>query len=115
MANFVKEHDTTISNTVKDVDASSTSCQKSSMAVDESTRDCKQETANIEKLISDAHVFLDSLKAATEKNTPMVITSVDTLTNLLQIEKKHFKEARRAIKSDYNEFQSSVNQRLNKL
>ncbi|KAL7598604.1 pollen-specific leucine-rich repeat extensin-like protein 2 [Lactuca sativa] len=38
---IVKEHDTTISNVVKDIDASTSSYQKASIAIDESTKDCK--------------------------------------------------------------------------
>ncbi|XP_023761201.1 uncharacterized protein LOC111909654 [Lactuca sativa] len=115
LATFVKEHDTSISNVVKATDASTSSCQKASIAVEESTKDCKQATAKVEKLISYAHVFLDSLQAAAQKNAQMVNASVDNLTSSLQTEKKHFEEARQVMETNYTKLQSSIHTHLDKL
>lgn len=61
MATFVKEHDSSIAKATKAIDASTSSCQQATTAIEESTKSCKQATENVQKLISDAHVLLDSL------------------------------------------------------
>ncbi|CAI9275849.1 unnamed protein product [Lactuca saligna] len=63
----VKEHDTSISNAVKAIDASTSQCHKGSLAVETSTKECKEVTTKVEKLISEAQIFLDSLQVAAQK------------------------------------------------
>ena len=112
---FVKEHDTSIFNAAKAIDASTSSCQKETIAIEESTKYFKHATENVEKLIYDAHIFLDSLQAAALKNPQTVNASGDNLTQSLQAENKHFDEARQNTKSDYKELQTSIHDRLEKL
>ncbi|XP_023747684.1 flocculation protein FLO11-like [Lactuca sativa] len=64
----IKEHDTSISNAAKAVDASTSQCQKDSLAVEASTKYCKEVPVKVEKLVSEAQIFLDSLQTAAQKN-----------------------------------------------
>nr|KAJ0203831.1 hypothetical protein LSAT_V11C500231530 [Lactuca sativa] len=82
----VKDHDTSISNATKAIDASTSQSQKASLAVEASTKDCKDVTAKVEKLISEAQIFLDSLQAAAQKNGNNVTVSVDSLKRSLETE-----------------------------
>nr|KAJ0221851.1 hypothetical protein LSAT_V11C200062850 [Lactuca sativa] len=73
----VKEHYTSISNAANAIDASTSQCLKAPLAVESSTKDCKEATAKIEKLISEAQIFLDSLQSAAWKNTHTVNASAE--------------------------------------
>ncbi|XP_052621634.1 pollen-specific leucine-rich repeat extensin-like protein 2 [Lactuca sativa] len=78
-SSVVAEHSATLFAAAKAIEASSSQCQQSSLAVDASTKECKEATPKVNKLISEAHLFLDSLQAAAAKNAATVNTSVETL------------------------------------
>ncbi|CAH1431384.1 unnamed protein product [Lactuca virosa] len=98
---LVKEHQDSIEKATKAVDASTTSCQKAA--------------ENVDKIIYDAQVFLDSLQAAAQKNANMVNATIKDLTTTLQEEHKHFESIRKGIQADNAEFVSSVKARLDQL
>ncbi|CAI9259094.1 unnamed protein product [Lactuca saligna] len=54
-------------------------CQQASLAVDASTKECREVTVKVDKLVSEAHLFLDSLQAASAKNAQIVNASVENL------------------------------------
>ncbi|XP_023737212.1 uncharacterized protein LOC111885160 [Lactuca sativa] len=85
LATFVKEHDSSISNAAKDIEASTSSFQKATIA------------------------------AAAQKNAQTITASVDNLTTSLQAEKKHFEEARQSLNSENTELQTLIHAHLYKL
>ncbi|CAI9271030.1 unnamed protein product [Lactuca saligna] len=60
-SSVVAEHSATLSATAKAIEASISQCQQASRAVDASTKECKEATAKVNKLVSQAQLFLDSL------------------------------------------------------
>ena len=57
----VQEHSASLSAAAKSIEASTSQCQQASLAVEASTKECKEATAKVNKLVSQAHLFLDSL------------------------------------------------------
>nr|KAJ0211645.1 hypothetical protein LSAT_V11C400202070 [Lactuca sativa] len=82
----IKEHDTSISNAAKAVDASTSQCQKDSLAVEASTKYCKEVPVKVEKLVSEAQIFLDSLQTAAQKNAHSIHSKVDDRLTQLEAE-----------------------------
>ncbi|XP_052621019.1 gibberellin-regulated protein 14-like [Lactuca sativa] len=78
------EHSATLSAAAKVIEASTSQCQQASLAVDASTKECKEATAKVDKLVSKAHLLLDSLQAAAAKNAQTVNASVENLQRSLQ-------------------------------
>ncbi|KAL7591659.1 pollen-specific leucine-rich repeat extensin-like protein 2 [Lactuca sativa] len=78
-SSVVTEHSATLSDAVKAIKASTSQCQQASLAIDASTKECKAATAKFDKLVSEAHLFLDSLQAAAAKNAQTVNASVENL------------------------------------
>ena len=60
-SSVVKEHDASLSAVAKASDASTSQCQKASLAVEASTKECKDATTKVDKLVYEARLFLDSL------------------------------------------------------
>ncbi|XP_052627464.1 flocculation protein FLO11-like [Lactuca sativa] len=90
----VQEHSASLSAAVKAIEASTSQCQQASLAVEASTKECKEATAKVDKLVSEAHLFLDSLQAAAKKNAQTVNASVDNLQRSLQSERSNLEAAR---------------------
>ena len=78
-SSVVTEHSATLSAVAKAIEASTSQCQQASLAVDASTKECKEATAKVDKLVSQAHLFLDSLQAVAAKNAKTINTSVENL------------------------------------
>ncbi|XP_023772051.1 uncharacterized protein LOC111920723 [Lactuca sativa] len=91
---IVQEHRASHTNAAKAIDASISQYQKASLAVETSTKECKEATAKVDKLVSEAILFLDSLQAATQKNSQTVNASVDNLQRSLQAERSKLESAR---------------------
>ncbi|XP_023732336.1 flocculation protein FLO11-like [Lactuca sativa] len=81
-----QEHSSSLSAAAKAIEASTSQCQQASLAVEASTKECKEATAKVDKLVSEAHLFLDSLQAEAKKNAQTVNASVDSLQRSLQSE-----------------------------
>ena len=96
---------------MKAIDALTSQCQKASLAVETSTKDCKEGTAKVEKLISEAQIFLDSLQAAAQKNANTVTASVDSLKRSLEAELSQLGVARKAIEASNEELHTKVDER----
>nr|KAJ0190125.1 hypothetical protein LSAT_V11C800390930 [Lactuca sativa] len=111
----VKEHDTSISNAAKAIDASNSQCQKASLAVEASTKDYKEATTKVEKLILEAQIFLDSLQEAAQKNAHRVNASVDFLKRSLEAELSQLGVAHKAIEAANEELHSKFDDRLTQL
>ncbi|KAL7598863.1 hypothetical protein Lser_V15G21253 [Lactuca serriola] len=111
----VKEHDTSISNATKAIDASTSQCQKASLAVEASTKYCKEATAKVDKLISEAQIFLDSLQATAQKNAHTVTDLVDSLKSSLKAELSQLGVVRKAIEAATEELGTKVDERLTTL
>ncbi|XP_023738131.1 extensin-like [Lactuca sativa] len=60
-SSVVQEHNASLSDAAKAIDASTSQCHKAYLAVEASTKECKEATAEFDKLVSEAHLFLDSL------------------------------------------------------
>nr|KAJ0199245.1 hypothetical protein LSAT_V11C600325250 [Lactuca sativa] len=111
----VAEHSATLSAAAKAIEASSDQCQQASIVVDASTKECKEATAKVDKLVSDAHLFLDSLQAAAAKNVATVNTSVETLQKTLQSKCSNLEAAHHAIEEANASLHAKVNERLTQL
>nr|KAJ0206998.1 hypothetical protein LSAT_V11C500236450 [Lactuca sativa] len=114
-SSVVKEHDTSISIVAKAIDASTSQCEKASLAVEASTKECKDATAKVEKLISNAQILLYSLRAATQKNAQTVNASVDTLTRSLEAEPTQLEVVQKSIETANEELHTKVDTRLTQL
>ncbi|CAI9270550.1 unnamed protein product [Lactuca saligna] len=90
-------------------------CQQASLAVDASIKECQEATAKVDKLVSKAHIFLDSLKAAAAKNAQTLNASVENLQRSLQCERSNHEAARQAIKQANETLHANVNDRLTQL
>ncbi|XP_052627167.1 uncharacterized protein LOC128133688 [Lactuca sativa] len=111
----VAKHSATLSAAAKAIEASSSQCQHASIVVDASTKECKEATAKFDKLVSEAHLFLDSLQAAATKNAATVNTSVETLQKTLQSECSNLVAARHAIEEANASLHAKVSERLTQL
>ncbi|XP_023742892.1 uncharacterized protein LOC111891036 [Lactuca sativa] len=107
----VAEHNATLCAAAKAIEASSSQCQQASIAIDASTKECKEATAKVDKLVSEAHLFLDSLQATAAKNVATGNTSVKTL----QSECSNLEAARHAIEEANASLHAKVNERLTQL
>ncbi|XP_023746986.1 pollen-specific leucine-rich repeat extensin-like protein 2 [Lactuca sativa] len=85
-SSVVAEHSATLSAAAKAIEASSSQCKQVSLVVDASTKECKEATTKVNKLVSEAHLFLDSLQAAAAKNAETINTSLETLQKTLRSE-----------------------------
>ncbi|XP_052625879.1 uncharacterized protein LOC128132917 [Lactuca sativa] len=106
---------TSLSVAAKAIEASTSQCQQASLAVDASTKECKEATAKVYKLVSEAHLFLDSLQAAAKKNAQTVNTSVEKLQRSLQYERSNLEATRQAIEAANETLHANVNDRLTQL
>ncbi|CAI9300098.1 unnamed protein product [Lactuca saligna] len=86
-------HHVALTSAAKAIEASTSQCQQASIAVDASTKECKEATAKFDKLVSEAHLFLDSLQAAAAKNTQTVNALVENLQRSLQSERSNLEAA----------------------
>ncbi|XP_052622678.1 uncharacterized protein LOC128127967 [Lactuca sativa] len=110
-SSLVAEHSASLSDAAKAIEASTSQCQQTSCAVDASTQECKEATTKVDKLVSDAHIFLDSLQAVAAKNAATVNSSVETL----QSDCSKVEAARLAIEQANDKFHANVNERLTQL
>nr|KAJ0184979.1 hypothetical protein LSAT_V11C900506550 [Lactuca sativa] len=114
-SSVVAEHSVTLSAATKAIEASTSQCQQASLAVDASTKECKDATAKVNKLVSEAHLFLESLQAAAAKNAQIVNASVENLQRSLQSERSNHEAARQAIEEANEMLHADVNERLTQL
>nr|KAJ0211223.1 hypothetical protein LSAT_V11C400209150 [Lactuca sativa] len=111
----VAENIASLSAAAKAIEASTSQCQQASLAVDASTKECKEATAKVDKLVSEAHLFLDSLQAVAAKNATTVNTSVETLQKTLQSECSNLEAACHEIEEANESLRANVNERLTQL
>jgi len=78
-------------------------------------KECKEATTKVDKLIFEAHLFLDSLQAAAQKNSQTVNTLVDNLQRSLQAERSNIETAHQAIEATNATLHDNVNDRLTQL
>ncbi|XP_052624904.1 uncharacterized protein LOC128132397 [Lactuca sativa] len=114
-SSVVTEHSATLSAVAKAIEASTSLCQQASLAVEASTKEFKEATAKVDKLVSEAHLFLDSLQAAAAKNAQTVNASVENLQRSLQSERSNLEAARQAIEEANETLHANVNERLTQL
>ncbi|XP_023760537.1 cell wall protein DAN4-like [Lactuca sativa] len=114
-SSVVKEHDASLSAAEKAIEPSTSQCHKASSIVEASTKECKEATAKVDKLISEAQLFLDSLQAAAQKNSHAMNASVDNLQRSLQAERTNIEAARKAIEATNAILHADVNDRLTQL
>nr|KAJ0186294.1 hypothetical protein LSAT_V11C900455370 [Lactuca sativa] len=105
----------TLSTAAKAIEASTSQCQQASLVVDASTKECKEATAKFDKVVSEAHLFLDSLQVAAAKNAQTFNASVENLQRSLQSERSNLEAARQAIESANETLHAIVNDRLTQL
>nr|KAJ0193603.1 hypothetical protein LSAT_V11C800454080 [Lactuca sativa] len=111
----VTEHSATFSAVAKAIEASTSQCQQASFTVDSSNKECKEATAKVDKLVSEAHLFLDSLQAAAAKNVETVNTSVENLQRSLQSERSSLEVPCQAIEEANESLHANVNASLTQL
>nr|KAJ0188056.1 hypothetical protein LSAT_V11C900503890 [Lactuca sativa] len=114
-SSIIVEHRATLSAIAKAIEASTSQCQQDSLVVDVSTKECKDATAEDDKLVSEAHLFLDSLQAAAAKNAQTVNASVENLQRSLQSERSILEAARQAIEEANETLHANFNERLTQL
>ncbi|XP_023764879.2 uncharacterized protein LOC111913403 [Lactuca sativa] len=114
-SSVVQEHNASLSATAKAIDASTSQFQKASLAVEASTKECKEVTTKVDKLISEAHLFQVSLQAAAQKNSQTVNASVDNLQRSLQTERSNLEATRQAIEATNETMHANINERLTQL
>ncbi|XP_023739506.1 lisH domain-containing protein C1711.05-like [Lactuca sativa] len=114
-SSVVQEHNASLTAAAKAIDASTSQSQKASFAVEASTKECKDTTAKVDKLIYEAHLFLDSLQAAAQKNSQTMNASVDNLQRSLQAKRSNFEAACQAIEAANATLHDDVNDRLTQL
>ncbi|KAL7605519.1 hypothetical protein Lser_V15G17790 [Lactuca serriola] len=83
-SSVVQEHSASLSAAAKAIEASTSQCQQASLAIEVSTKECKEPTTIVDKLVSEAHSFIDSLQAVAKKNAQTINDSVDNLQRSLQ-------------------------------
>ncbi|XP_052621767.1 flocculation protein FLO11-like [Lactuca sativa] len=115
LSSVVQEHNASLSAAAKAIEASTSQCKQASLAVEGSTKECKDATEKVDKLVSEAHLFLDSLQAAAKKNAQIVNASLDTLQRLLQSERSNLEAARQVIEAANKSLHANVNDRLTQL
>nr|KAJ0220074.1 hypothetical protein LSAT_V11C200061920 [Lactuca sativa] len=98
-SSVVTEHSATLSSAAKAIESSTSQCHQASLAVDSSTKECKEATAKVDKIVSEAHLFLDSLQAAATKNAQTVNALVESLQRSLQSKRSNLEVARQAIEA----------------
>ncbi|CAI9277392.1 unnamed protein product [Lactuca saligna] len=115
-SSVVTEHSVALSSATKTIEASTSECQQASIAVDASTKECKEAIAKVDKLVSEAHLFLDSLQAAaTAKNAQTVNALVENLQRFLQSENSNLEVGRQAIEAANTTLHANVNVCLTQL
>nr|KAJ0224063.1 hypothetical protein LSAT_V11C200061910 [Lactuca sativa] len=114
-SSVVTEHSATLSFAAKAIESSTSQCHQASLAVDSSTKVCKEATAKVDKIVSEAHLFLDSLQAAATKNAQTVNALVESLQRSLQSKRSNLEVARQAIEAVNETLHANVNDRLNQL
>nr|KAJ0212218.1 hypothetical protein LSAT_V11C400205170 [Lactuca sativa] len=114
-SSVVAKHSASLTAAAKAIEASTSQCQQASQVVDASTKECKQATAKVDKLVSQTHIFLDSLQVATAKNAATVNSSVEILQQTLQSECSKVEAARLAIEQANEVFHANVNKLLSQL
>nr|KAJ0193115.1 hypothetical protein LSAT_V11C800452990 [Lactuca sativa] len=114
-SSVVKEHDASLSAAAKAIDASTSQCQKALIAIDALTKECKEATAKVNKLVSSAHIFVDSLQAGAQKNSQVVNASVDNIQRSLQTERTNLEVAQKAIEAANATLHANVHDRLTQL
>ncbi|CAI9304236.1 unnamed protein product [Lactuca saligna] len=106
------DSDASLSAAAKAIETSTSQRQQASLAVDASTKECKEATAKVDKLVYEAHLFLDSLQAAAKKNAQTVNASVDNLQRSLQSERSNLEAARQEIVAANESLHANGNDRL---
>ncbi|XP_023747862.2 uncharacterized protein LOC111896073 [Lactuca sativa] len=114
-SSVVAEYSATLSAAAKAIEASTSQCQQASLAVDASTKECKDATTKVDKLVSEAHLFLDSLQVVAAKKAQIVNASVENLQKSLQSERSNLEAARQAIEEANEMLHANVNERLTQL
>ncbi|XP_052621069.1 pectinesterase inhibitor 10-like [Lactuca sativa] len=114
-SSVVTKHSAILFAAASAIEASTSQCQRASLAVDASTKECKEATAKVDKLVSEAHLFLDSLQAAVAKNAQIVNASVENLQRSLQYERSNLEATRQAIEAANETLHANVNDRLTQL
>ncbi|XP_023766520.1 flocculation protein FLO11-like [Lactuca sativa] len=111
----VQEHSASLSAVAKSIEASTSQCQQASLVVEASTTECKEATVKVDKLVSEAHLFLDSLQAVAKKNAQTVNALVDNLQRSLQSERSNHEAAHQTIEAANETLHANVNDRLTQL
>ncbi|XP_052627717.1 uncharacterized protein LOC128134244 [Lactuca sativa] len=114
-SSVVTEHSATLSAAAEAIEASTSQCQQAYLAVDASTKECKEATEKVDKLVSEAHLFLDSSHVAATKNAQNVNASVENLQRSLQSERSNPEAARQAIEEANETLHANVNDRLTQM
>ncbi|KAL7582768.1 hypothetical protein Lser_V15G45356 [Lactuca serriola] len=91
------------------------SIDKSTKAVDDSTSLYKKATTDVEDLIQDSKIFLDSFKGHADTNAAKVNDMIDSLSQSLYAEEEKFDTVRSEIQTKNHSLNMSVNSRLEKL
>ncbi|XP_023756223.1 uncharacterized protein LOC111904724 [Lactuca sativa] len=114
-SSVVAEHSASLTVAAKAIEASTSQFQQAAQVVDASIKECKEATAKVDKLVSQVHIFLDSLQDAATKNAAIVNSSVEILQQTLQSECSKVEAARLAIEQANEAFHANVNERLTQL
>ncbi|CAI9268325.1 unnamed protein product [Lactuca saligna] len=90
----MKEHATNVENMYK--------------AVDDSAEVFKITTEKVDKLISEATAFMENFRTTFDSNTTKGNESLQILGSLFKTERENFQEIETGLKSDHEEFQTSI-------
>lgn len=93
----------------------STNIEKMNKAVDDSVSVCNNTTENVDKIITNAMLFMEKIQRSFESNTAKANELISSLGSTLKTEKAKLQEFRSSLKSDYDEFQSSISSQISKL
>ncbi|CAI9281328.1 unnamed protein product [Lactuca saligna] len=83
--------------------------------VDASGSVCNSTTKKVNKLITDARVFMEKFQSSFESNTAKANEVISSLGSTLKIEKVKLQEVHTGLKTDHAEFNSSISSMISKL
>ncbi|CAI9282769.1 unnamed protein product [Lactuca saligna] len=93
----------------------STNLEKMNNAVDASTTVCSNSTEKIDKLITDAMVFMEKFQSFFESNTTKVNEVISSLGSTLKTEKAKLQEVCTGLTTNHAQFNTSISSQISKL
>ncbi|CAI9284479.1 unnamed protein product [Lactuca saligna] len=93
----------------------STNLEKMNKVINASANVCNNMTKKVDKLITDATVFMEKFQSSFESNTTKANEIISSLGSTLKTKKSKLQEVVTGIKSDHAKSQSSISSQISKL